>query len=70
MAVSNYIETNNYPQNGGRGFKVKDGFGNGSPVADPIFEDDIKYPVGSRYTDLDDGTIYTKTASGNSWVAA
>lgn len=64
MAVTNYKETNNYPQTGGRGSKVKDGFGNGTPIGDTALADDTNYPIGSRYLDLDDGAIYSKTSAG------
>lgn len=67
MAVTNYRETNNYLQNGGLEGKVKDGFGNGTPVGDAVHEDDAKFPIGSRYTDLSSGKIYTKTAA-STWT--
>ena len=67
MAVDNYKEYSPTLYNGGSA-KLKDGCGNNTPVADPVFEDDKNYPVGSRYTDLNDGTIYIKTAS-ETWTA-
>lgn len=67
MAVTNYKEVFTFPQNGGNPPKPRKGFGNGTPILDPIFEDDTQYPIGSEYTDLDDGKIYTKTSAAT-WV--
>lgn len=69
MAVTNYKDRDNSIYNGpANSGKVRTGFGNGTPVADAVFTDDANYPVGSQYTDLDDGTIYTKSASGDNWI--
>lgn len=64
MAVTNYEKRDNSVYGGPTtSGKVQTGFGNGTPVGDADMEDDVAQPIGSQYTDLDDGKIYTKTAS-------
>ena len=48
---------------GPTGRKVKTAFGNGVPAGDINLDDDVKYPIGSQYTDLDTAKIWTKTAA-------
>ena len=69
MAVTNYIDRDNGlfsgPKSSG---KIRTGFGNGTPVADAVFTDDEAFPIGSQYTDLDDGAIFTKVTAGDNWT--
>ena len=43
--------------------KVRTAYGTGVPAGDAELDSDTHYPVGSQYTDLATGKIWTKTAS-------
>ena len=48
---------------GPTGRKVTTSFGQGVPARDVNLDDDVKNPIGSQYTDLATGKIWTKTAA-------
>lgn len=67
ITVTNYIDTVQTVLAGPTGIKVRIGFGNGVPTSDDVLVLDKLYPIGSQYTDLDDGVIYSKTSAAT-WV--
>ena len=63
MAVTNLKFKNVTTLSGPSGVKVTSSFGNGTPVADAVMENDTQFPIGCDYTDLSTSKIYTKTAA-------
>lgn len=69
MAVTELKYKNYTVFNNGQNVKPVSMYGKGSPIGDTELAKDGKYPVGSDYTDIDNGNNYVKYKAGT-WTSS